>query len=549
MKRSFWAAVMVAAILVGSAGPAAAAWVAGPASGTELHSGDISTIAGGLGGPGPATAVSLAQNGGCYGMQVAGGQLYVNGAGAERAINVRTGVLRTVAAQLLSVFLSGLGGPSHRTEVSPCSATVDSFGNLVITDHGLKVIAAKSGTFYGKKMTAGHAYPLLHSDYCADIRFELACATDVVVDGSGNLVASLSAALGRNPKPATIDVAPARSGIYYGRVMKVGHVYSLKTGGSGQVAVDHAGNLLVADDRSNRVGVIAERTGRFYRRKMTAGQLYDIAGTSTAGYSGDGGPATKAKLSGPKGVAVDGVGNIVIGDTGNNVVRVLAERTGRFYGRAIKAGDIYTVIRSTQPAAQALPIVAVAVDGAGNLLTLGVTDPSELFTSSNALVRAFAVKSGRFYGQMMQAGHLYLVAGVAHGEPGDGGPATQAQFDFMRGMTVDGAGNIVQTNDFQVRVVAAKSGPFYGKQMTAGDIYTVAGDGNPFFSGDGVPALKAAMEPTDVAVDGFGNLLIVDDFGRIRVVAVSTGSFYGQSMTGSPATRDRPSTPPLRRPR
>jgi hypothetical protein len=107
MKRPFWAAVMVAATLVGSAGPAAATGVAAPASSAELPPGDISTIAGGLGWPGPATAVSLAQNGGCYGMQVAGGQLYVNGAGAERAINVRTGVLRTVATQLLPVFFSG----------------------------------------------------------------------------------------------------------------------------------------------------------------------------------------------------------------------------------------------------------------------------------------------------------------------------------------------------------------------------------------------------------------------------------------------------------
>src|SRR5258707_11990046 len=71
----------------------------------------------------------------------------------------------------------------------------------------------------------------------------------------------------------------------------------------------------------------------FFRRAVGDGDLYAVAGSRASGCAG--GPATKAKLSFPLGVAVDGAGNLVIADTGNNRVRVVAARTGRFYRRAM----------------------------------------------------------------------------------------------------------------------------------------------------------------------------------------------------------------------
>jgi hypothetical protein len=467
-------------------------------------------------------------------MQIAHGRLYVNGAGEERAISVRTGVLETVAQQLLPVFNSG---PIQLISHAPCSADVDSFGNLVVAENGVQVVAVKSGRFYGQNMTSGHVYRAMQAADCAGTFSRgQACAVDVAVDRSGNLIASFSASLGRKRTPAGINVAPARSGTYYGIRMKVGHTYRLVSGGGGQVAPDRAGNLLVAGDGANRVGVIVGTTGRFYGRAMKAGHLYDIAGTGQAGFSGDGGPAVKARLSGPQGVAVDSAGNVVIGDTGNSRVRVVAERTGRFYGLAMKAGHIYTVIGSGSPAGQAarapVAAVAVAVDATGNLLTLSTTARTEFAGVDNALVQALATKSGRFYGQQMRAGHVHVVAGVASGAPGDGGPAIKAQFEDMGGVAADSAGNVLVTSDCRVRVVAAKSGPFYGQPMTAGDVYTIAGDGSEDFSGDGGPALKAGMCPGSVKIDGSGNVVFADDFGlRVRVVAEGTGPFYGQAMT------------------
>jgi len=190
---------------------------------------------------------------------------------------------------------------------------------------------------------------------------------------------------------------------------------------------------------------------------MTAGDIYTIAGTGTEGFGGDGGPATAAKLDLPSGATVDSAGNVVIADWFNNRVRVVAAGTGRFYGRAMTAGDIYTIA------------------GTGT-----------------------------------------------QGFSGDGGPATAAKLYGPSGPVVDGAGNLVfaDSGNSRVRVVAAGTGTFYGKAMTAGDIDTIAGNGTTGLSGDGGPATKAALAgPEGIAVDGGGNLLIADSANnRVREV-------------------------------
>jgi DNA-binding beta-propeller fold protein YncE len=90
------------------------------------------------------------------------------------------------------------------------------------------------------------------------------------------------------------------------------------------VAVDGAGNLVLTDTGNSRVRVVAAQTGTFYGQAMTAGDIYTVAGNGIAGYSGDGGPGTAAELAGPRRLAVDSAGNLVIADEGNNRVRELA---------------------------------------------------------------------------------------------------------------------------------------------------------------------------------------------------------------------------------
>lgn len=111
----------------------------------------------------------------------------------------------------------------------------------------------------------------------------------------------------------------------------------------GGLAFDHAGNTVIADLTHGRIQGIAARTGSFYGQAMKAGDIYTIAGTGVKGYNGDGIPARTAELSGPRGVAVDRAGNILVADSYNNRIRVIAATTGTYYGQKMTAGDIYTI--------------------------------------------------------------------------------------------------------------------------------------------------------------------------------------------------------------
>jgi sugar lactone lactonase YvrE len=77
------------------------------------------------------------------------------------------------------------------------------------------------------------------------------------------------------------------------------------------LAIDSTGNLFIADQINQRI------------RKVSNGIIETVAGNGTAGYSGDGGPAISAELSGPAGMSFDAAGNLYIADRDNNRVRVL----------------------------------------------------------------------------------------------------------------------------------------------------------------------------------------------------------------------------------
>ncbi len=180
-------------------------------------------------------------------------------------------------------------------------------------------------------------------------------------------------------------------------------------------SVDKAGNLVVADHLDRRIRVVAASTGTFYGQPMTAGHIYTVAGSGGKGFSGDGGLATRARLRGPGGVAVDGAGNLVIADSHNNRVRVVAAATGTFYGHAMTAHDIYTVASWDRLPAGRRPALAgrivlpvgIAVDSSGNLL---VSEQGLGVVSTDRRVRLVAASNGTFYGQRMTAGDIYTVA-------------------------------------------------------------------------------------------------------------------------------------------
>jgi len=198
---------------------------------------------------------------------------------------------------------------------------------------------------------------------------------------------------------------------------------------------------------------VAVFTGSFYGRHMTAGDIYTVAGTGTPGFKGDGGPASRAELSNPEKAEVDGSGNVLIGDTANNRIRLVAVLTGSFYGEHMTAGDIYTVAGNGTrgfsgdggPATSAglNQPCGVAVDGSGDLL---------IADSLNSRVRMVAATTGMHYGQPMTGGDIYTVAGGGAAGLGDRGPATSAQLYQPCGVVVDGSGNLVIADTLNSRI-------------------------------------------------------------------------------------------------
>jgi hypothetical protein len=474
--------------------------------GRPMTAGDIYTIAGdgvrGFSGDGgPATSAELNDPVGTA-VDATGNLLIVDESEARvRVVAGSTGTfygrpmtagdIYTIAGDGTFGF-SGDGGPATSAELNqPFGVTVDAAGNVLVADwtnNRVRAVAASTGTFYRRPMTAGDIYTV-------------AGTANTGFSGGGG--------------PATAAQLCLPSGI----------------------VVDAAGNMVIADELSQRALVVAHQTGTFYGQPMTAGDIYSVAGDGRGGFSGDGGPAASARLSHPEGVAVDAAGNVLIVDTGNSRVRVVAHQTGTFYGQPMTAGDIYTVAGNgtrgyagdggPATSAELKDPGPAAVDSAGNLL---------LGDSGSNRIRVVAESTGTFYGHQMTRGDIYTVAGNGtSGFSGDGGPGSSASLSFPSGVAQDAAGNLVidDTNNNRVRVVAAKTGTFYGQPMTAGDIYTVAGNGTSGFAGDGGPAASAEISvPSGVTVDAAGNLVFADlDNNRVRVVAARAGTFYGVAMT------------------
>jgi len=322
------AALALALALPGGAGAATA-----PAGARAATAGTISTVAGGAGGPGKATTVAMVP---CD-VSVHGGGIYV----ADRAVrNISaSGQLTTLAGTGVFDGPPAAGGPATGADIASCGAVADHAGNLVFADgvhYQVDVVPARTGTFYGRPMTAGHIYTVAGNGkfgYSASgipaRTARLAAVQDVAVDGHGNLVIADS---GRGLRPngwARVQVVAATSGTFYGQAMTAGNLYTVAGGGSrtggmasgfpatqaaigqfiGQVSADHAGNLLVAGTSAGRVWLVAAVSGTFYGTAMTAGDIYSIAGNGGRTFS-DGGLATKTAVA-AEGVTVDALRHVL----------------------------------------------------------------------------------------------------------------------------------------------------------------------------------------------------------------------------------------------
>jgi sugar lactone lactonase YvrE len=220
------------------------------------------------------------------------------------------------------------------------------------------------------------------------------------------------------------------------------------------------------------------------------GVITTVAGTGFPGSSGDGGPATEAEITYPGEVVFDAIGNMyfVEGSTPRRVRKV------------DPSGQITTVVGT--------PAGAVDVSGAAALVDLEDTGALAIDALGNLFVGGGDAGNNMVV-KVDPSGHVTTVAGTGGaGYAGDGGPAADAQLDWVYDLAFDRQGNlyIADSNNNRVR-----------KVDTNGIITTFAGTGRPGSSGDGGLATKAKIGVTSVCADGTGDILISGD-GLVRKI-------------------------------
>jgi len=273
------------------------------------------------------------------------------------------------------------------------------------------------------------------------------------------------------------------------------------------VAVDNVGNVYVADSGNHTI------------RKITAeGVVTTLAGSARKWGSPDG-KGSVARFGYPKGVAVDGAGNIYVADSGNHTIRKITARgvvttlagSPKESGNADGAGSSARFHHPT----------GLAVDGAGTVYVADVFNHSILTHTIRKIT---------------PAGEVTTLAGSATESGSADGTGSAARFDSPEDVAVDNAGNVY---------VADTQNQAIRKITPGGAVTTWAGSpGNPG-NADGLGGAARFNSPEGVAVDGAGNVYVADTLnhtirkvtpgGEVATWAGSAGNAGGAALPFAPA--------------
>lgn len=508
-------------------------------------------VAGFSGDGGPATQAELHSPGG-LGVNAAG-ELFIGDTRNDRVRKVAaTGTITTIAGtgphEEGAIRPSGDGGPATEARLSlPTAVAVEAAGTVYFADSGFDRIAAvrPDGTIV---TVAGSSEGSTEEDGIPATEAHFVLPTGdpygIAVDGAGNLFI---------PEPFNRRVrrVDAATGLL-STITADGPLDSPVA-----AAVDGNGNLYVADRGAHSVLRIA-----------VDGTVSTLAGTGTAGFSGDGAPAAEAALQNPTAVAVDGGGAVFVADRGNARVRKV-DAGSQVISTVAGSGPLRMFVRPLGIAVDQHDNVYVCdlfhrvfkIDGATREISI-VTGAAGIGDSGDGGPAGDAKLHDTWRVSTDSAGNLYISAhgnrrvrkvdaetGVISTVAGNGQlsgftpglPATRTPLNFLLGTCVDDRGNLY--------IADAGFHCVHKVELATGALTTMAGivdfgEGVEGFSGDGGPAAEALLRaPEAVAVDTDGNLYIADG-GNDRVRRVDAGTGLITTVAGGgkkqPGVKPRP---------
>ena len=265
-------------------------------------------------------------------------------------------------------------------------------------------------------------------------------------------------------------------------------------GGDGGPATDGSLNMpheLVFDDQGHMY--VAERDNHVVRRiDGKSGVISTLAGTGTAGFSGDGGPAAKAQLRSPHSIALAPGGRLLICDIGNHRLRVVT----------LSSGVIETIGGTGErlPTPDGAPIAGTPLNG-----------PRTMVLDRDGTIYLALREGNALYRIAPKAGTIHHLAGTgSQGYSGDGGPARAATLAGPKGLALSGRNlYVADTENHAIRRV----------DLASGIITTVLGTGA---RGDGPetdPLQCKLSRPHGLCADETGALYVTDsEAHRIRIV-------------------------------
>jgi protein gp37 len=426
-----------------------------------------------------------------------------------REVFAATGNIQTVAGNaVLSAGYSGDGAAATGAQLNlPSALFVDSSDDIFIADTDNFVIReVSSGTI---QTIAGNHTIAYSGDGGTATDASLFASGGVFVDGLGNLfIADTYNNAIREIIAGSSDIQTVAGNGTAGYSGDGLAATSAQLKDPFGVFVDNLEDIFIADTENSAIRCVVGTLGGCFGSALPVGSITTVAGTGTAGHSGDGGPASSAELSNPYGLFVDSAGDLFIADTENAAIRCVVGTTpGGCFSSGLAVGSITTVAGTgteCQPAGSSCGDGEAAVSAQLNFPT-GVSGDSlgDLFIADtfDSKIREVVAASGV----------IQTVAGSAmQGHSGDGGLATSAQLDDPYGVYVDSLNNlfIADTANSDVREVVA----------VTGFIQTIAGNGTEGYSGDGGPAGSAQLaNPLSVTGNASGNLYVADtENSRIR---------------------------------